>query len=424
MISVKSVSKQITKVAGNYFLFPFSIWLASRLIMWLAMLLVAPIIPPEAGKAAVSLDWGVFDSWDSIHYKAIATSGYEYANGVGNVVFFPLYPLIIRGLVSLGLPLQPAGVIVNNLAFLGFLQVLYSWVKHNQSENTARWTVATAALFPTSMFAGAIYTEGLYLLLSTAALRAFDRNQYLQTALWGALATASRPTGMALIPAFLLAAWKERKPPLAYVAAFATGLGLLCFSIYCAVQYGDILAFIHAQKSWRPNFGFYWQGWWKMLMQICIGTYNYRKGYIKDPSHPIIFIAIAICIGLLWRNRHKFSPVKVDYGFGILFLGLWLLAGDPLINTVSVLGSAYILWLCRRELTSVAFLYGFCGIALLLASGGTMSLSRLVYGIVPPIVAFGIILSRHPRWGYMSLGFFALLLFTFSLRFAQELWVG
>jgi len=36
------------------------------------------------------------------------------------------------------------------------------------------------------------------------------------------MATATRPTGMALIPAFILAAIKERRPILAYIPGLCT----------------------------------------------------------------------------------------------------------------------------------------------------------------------------------------------------------
>jgi hypothetical protein len=127
---------------------------------------------------------------------------------------------------------------------------------------------------------------------------------------------------------------------------------------------------------------------------------------------------------LLWRNRHKISPAKVDYGLGILVFIWWILAGDPLINTACIVGSLYLLWLLRSSLTTSTLIYGYCGIGLLLASGGTISLSRLAYGIVSVSICLGVLLSRHPRWGYMVMGFFTLLLATFSIRFAQNLWIG
>jgi Gpi18-like mannosyltransferase len=279
---------------------------------------------------------------------------------------------------------------------------------------------------PLSMFGTVIYTEGLYLILSTAALRAFDQKQYRWTILWGAMATATRPTGLALIPAFLLAAWRQRRPFIAYVAGFASASGVLLFSLYCAIQFGDALGFLHAQRGWRPSLGFYWQGWLDMLLQISLGT-SYEELAIKDPLHPLFF-GIVVSYGYcLWRFRkHLSSPIV--YGFYSLVLFLLILADDwfiyNLLNAVMVLGGGYMLWHLRTQLTPVTVTYGLCGCGLLLASGGTISLGRLAYGIVSLSVAFGVFLSRHPRQGYLSLGVCAILLARLALKFAQELWVG
>ena len=423
MITVKSLSTKVTQ-ATNGLMFPVTMWFVSRTLILVAMLLVAPLLPAPRNGVAATFGLGVFSGWDSIHYYNIATSGYHYINGKGNVVFFPLYSLTVRALMSIGLSFEVAGILISNLAFLLFLYVLYLWLYQYQGEKVARWTVALAALFPLSIFTATIYTEALYLLLSTAALRAFDQNKYTQTAIFGALATATRPTGLALIPGLMLAAWKQNKLPKAYLAGLLTSIGVLSFSIYCAVQHGDPLAFIHGQKAWRPNPGFDWQTWWKMLMQITVGIRNYKHGGIKDITHPLIFLIIVGCGYLLWRHRNKLSAAKVDYGFGVLFLSLWLLAGDPVINTSVFIVSTFLLWHYRNELTPVTLFYGLLGMAMLLLSGGTISLSRLVYGIVPTIIAYGIFLARHPRWGYMSISFFTVLLFIFSIRFAQDLWVG
>lgn len=410
----------------NDFLFPALMWLSGRLTIWTAMLLVAPLLNAPPGGITPTFDWEVFDAWDSLHYQAIATSGYEYANdGKGhNLAFFPLFPLIVRGFMSIGLPFEVAGTLVNNLAFFAALYCLYFWVKQYLGIDSARWATAVVAWCPPSIFAGVIYTEGLYLLLSTAAMQAFDRERYGWTAIWGAMATATRPTGMALIPAFLIVAWKQRRPPIAYVASFATATGILLFSLYCAIQFGDPLAFIHAQRGWRTSLGFDWLAWWKMLMQISVGTANWKHGWIKDPLHPLLFGIIVSSGYILWRFRRQLDSVKLSYGFAALVLFLWLLAGDPLINTVAVLGGAYLLWHLRNQLTPITTIYGFCGLALIFASGGTWSLSRLAYGIVSLNVALGVLLSRHPRWGYLTLGLFAILLASLSVRFAQKLWVG
>lgn len=410
----------------NELLFPGAVWLFNRLFIFAVMSLVAPMLKAPPGGVAATFGWEVFDAWDSVHYRAIATTGYEYANDHKgyNLAFFPLFPLIIKGLMGFGLSFEIAGTLVNNLAFLAGLYCLYFWIKKQHNIQAARWSTLVLAWFPASIFTSVIYTEGLYFLLSTAAIQAFDQQQYRQTAFWGALATATRPTGIALIPAFLIAARVERRPFIAYIAALTTAAGIVLFSLYCAIQYGDPLAFIQAQRGWRSSVGFDWQGWWKMLMQISVGTANWKHGLIKDPVHPILF-GVILAIGYtLWRQRQRLGAIKTGYGFAALVLFLWLLAGDPLINTITVVGGAYLLWHLRTQLTPITLIYGFCGLGLIFVSGGTWSLSRIAYGIVSLSVALGILLSRYARWGKITLAFFALLVATFAIRFAQNLWVG
>lgn len=407
-------------------LFPAAMWFSSRLLIWITMLGIAPLLQAPPGGTEATFDLEVFYAWDSRHYQDIVMTGYEYIDdGKGhNLAFFPLFPLIVRFFMNLGLSFELAGVLVNNLAFLGAVYCVYFWVKSYYGKREARWATAVLAWCPPSIFTGVIYTEGLYLFLSASAMRAFDKGRYSFTAFWGALATATRPTGLALIPALIIASWKQRKAPIAYIASFATATGVLLFSMYCAVKFGDPLAFIEAQKGWRPSLGFDWVGWWKMVIQITIGTTNWKHGGIKDPVQPLLFAIIATLGYLLWRLRKNLARAKVDYGFAALIFIWWLVAGDPLINILSVVGSAYLIWKLRKELSPVTAIYGLCGLALIFASGGTSSLSRIVYGIVSISIALGVFLSRHLRWGYLTMGFFVILLTTFSIRFAQNLWVG
>ncbi|MDJ0696644.1 mannosyltransferase family protein [Mastigocoleus sp. MO_188.B34] len=410
----------------NDILLPGAIWLSSRLLIWIVMLYLAPNLPAPPGGVSPQFGWEVFSSWDSEHYYNIATSGYEFTNdgGAHNVAFFPLFPLMVKGLMILGLRFEIAGMLLNNLSFCLACYCLYFWIKQYNGTKAAIWSVAVLTWIPASMFAGVIYTEGLYLFLSIAALQAFDRKQYVWTALWGAMATATRPTGLALIPTFIITAWKQRKPIGAYFAGFATAIGLLLYSLYCAIQFGEPLAFIIAQKGWRDSLGFDWEGWLKMLVQIVAGTSNWKHGFIQDPLHPILFTLIITLGYLLWRSRAKLGAEKVGSGIIVLTFLLWLLAGDPLINTMATIGSGYLLWHLRQELSMIAVIYGWCGLGLLFASGSTMSLNRLSYGIVSTSLVLGILVSRYSRWGYLTLSFFAITLASLSVRFTQGLWVG
>ena len=98
--------------------------------------------------------------------------------------------------------------------------------------------------------------------------------------------------------------------------------------------------------------------------------------------------------------------------------------GLPLTNVVIIFGGVYLLWHLRGELSLITFVYGFCGVGMLLASGGTISLNRLSYGIVSLAIACGVLLARYPFWGRAVMGFFAILLASFAVQFTQDQWVA
>ena len=302
--------------------------------------------------------------------------------------------------------------------------VLFAWVEEHHSIGTARLATAVLAWCPFSLFCTIIYTEGVFLLFSTAALRAFQNKQYFGTAFWGALATATRVTGLALIPSFLIVAWQEKRKPLAYISGLLAGMGTILYILYCWLEFGEPLAFILVQKAWQPEQAFWGQGWLKMVAQITIGSANWHHGGIKDPWHPLIFFILCAIGYSLWRWRAKLGKVKADYGFCALFVILWLVAGDPFINTVMVGGAIGLLWYSRKLMGSLPWFYGLFSMGIIFSSGRTASAERYVYGIVSVAIALGLLLENYPRWRYPALGFSCLLLALFAIRFAQHLWVA
>lgn len=333
-------------------IFVIAMWLLSRSVIAIGMEVIAPLVsknpsfydPLPLGFVTGFLPksgWELFSHWDGKWYIEIATLGYSYADDGRwhSVAFYPLFPLLIRGGMALGMRAEIAGVFINSLAFLGALILLYFWVEEQYDSSAARWTTAVLAWCPFSLFCTVIYTEGLFLFLTASALRAFERGEYILAAFWGALTTATRGPGLALIPAFLLVAWREKKPPMAYVAGFAAAGGLLCFSLYCAIRFGDALAFVRVQKAWT------------------------------HPSWSDI-VAKALKLGISSISR-----------------------------VVMMFGSAYLLWIFRKKLSSIILTYGFCSLALLACSGALNSVDRYAYGIVSVSIAFGLLLTAWPTWG-------------------------
>ncbi len=364
-------------------MFAIAMWLLSRIVIVAVMQLIAPLLPAALMQRhdpdfVATVGWQSFSQWDGNWYRSIVTSGYEFApdSKQHNLAFFPLFPLVTRAVMTLGLPFEVAGTLVNNLAFLGALILLYFWVKERHGIAAARWTTAVLAWCPYSIFGTITYTEGLFLLLSTASLRAFENSQHVWAAVWGALATATRVNGVALIPTFAIVAWRERKPAIAYIAAIAASTGLLFFSVYCALRFGDPLAFVHAQRGWQAETGFNLRVWWELLTQDLI----LRQG--------------------------------------------WSTAFVALTKVVMVFGSAYLLWHLRNRLSRVVAIYGFCSLAIVFGSGAIKSVERFCYATVSIPIALGILLACNHRWGYAIMGLFFLQLVYFSMRFAWGLWVA
>ena len=426
--STLKLSSKLGLLNKDYLVFPAYMWLLSRMVIWVAILAIAPLLPVPEGGIQANFGWEVFSAWDSTFYEKIAVSGYEILENQqpgANVAFFPLFPLAIYSLSKFGTSTAIAGTVINHLAFLGTLVLVYDWVKSSNGVEAARWTTAVLAWCPLSLFGSVIYSEGLFLLFSTAALRAFDRQFFWRSALWGSFATASRVTGLAIIPALLLTAYFRKYPLSAYLASLSTAMGVIVYGVYCWFTFGDPLAFITVQYSqWDRSRGFEGTDWLRMLVEIGAGGSNWQAGGLKDITHPLIFGIICLLVWFLWKFKAKIGTKFLDYGYFFLFLVLWVLVGDPLLNTVSVLGSIYLLWKLRKDLSLVVVNYGFCGLGMLIASGSTSSLDRYVYGIISTSIALGVLLSRHPHWGFKVMGFFGLLLILMSIRFAQHLWVA
>lgn len=421
VVSIKLLSEKIR--------FPCLMWISSRLIVFGVMLVIMPLVTPKVIEKGW---WDTLFAWDSGWYYKIAVEGYNYGSNFGDnldknqyaIAFFPLYPLLIWLLSRTGIPVVEAGLLINNLAFLFSLIFFYWWTEEFHGREVARWSTTALAWCPYSLYGSVMYTEGLFLLFSIAALRAFERKQYIWVSIWGGLGTATRITGVALIPAFLLTAWQQKRPIPAYVASFAIAIGIGLFSLFCWLQFGDGLAFLHAQKGWRSSTGFAAHGWLLMLLQVLLGGKNVTAGYIKDPSYLLQLAGVVGAAGLLIYFRHQLGTTKVRYGFWGLWLILWLMVGDSLFKLVFIFGGLGLLIYYAPKITLTAATYSFLSYGIALNTGLTASVDRYIYAIAPIFIAIGFLCSKYPKWGRGIICLFGLLLFLYCIRFAQDFWLA
>jgi mannosyltransferase PIG-V len=200
----------------------------------------------------------LWSHWDGEHYVALAADGYLQPPANASPAFFPLYPLLIRGFAALfGGPLsQPAlsawGPLVSLLALPFALYFVYRVAEDGWGERAARVAVLTLALFPTSFFFNAAYTESLFLALSAGSLWALRvRRDLLLACLLAGLATATRNVGVFLLVP-LAYEWfrnaREYRWRGVYLALAPSGLAL--YAAYLWWRFGDPLLFYTQQSRW------------------------------------------------------------------------------------------------------------------------------------------------------------------------------
>lgn len=217
-------------------------------------------VAPERIRANVAR---VLGSADANWYLRIARDGYDpppyTSDAPHNWVFFPLFPLLVRLFATVIGSELLAAVVISNLALLGAMLILPRLAERlgfdEQTGVRASWVVA---LFPTSYFFSAPFTESLFLLVTCGAFLALAESRILLAGAFMACATAARPTGMLLLPAFAAALWDHRHAMgRAAVSILLASTGLLSYLVYLAYSLGAPLAFADNQHAWgRGKRGF------------------------------------------------------------------------------------------------------------------------------------------------------------------------
>src|SRR5215208_3536767 len=112
--------------------------------------------------------------WDSVWYLRITDSG--YAGSTTRAAFFPLYPLLVRGVGTLvggshG-ALLVAAYLVSVTAFLAALVLLHRLTELELGRRLARPALLLLAVFPAAVYFGVPYSESLFLLLAVGTFYA------------------------------------------------------------------------------------------------------------------------------------------------------------------------------------------------------------------------------------------------------------
>jgi Mannosyltransferase (PIG-V) len=238
------------------------IFLWSRLALWAlaaaTVLLFEEELNPSRGRwdsprlhelgAAVD----VWARWDSDWYLRIAESGYDWPSSTP--AFFPLYPTLVAGVGRLlGDRFLLAGLAVSLVACATAFVLLHGLVRRGLGAEDASRAVLYLALFPTSLFLGAVYGESVFLALAIGTFVLAERGRQGWASATAGLALLTRAQGVALLPALAVFAWRSDRRGRGLALLVLPVAMFLAFPLTLEITVGHAFAFLDAQKVWERS---------------------------------------------------------------------------------------------------------------------------------------------------------------------------
>jgi Mannosyltransferase (PIG-V) len=354
------------------------------------------IHPDGAYTPLGDLVFGSLDRWDAGWFIRIARHGYDVPQ---SAAFFPLYPLLLRGLAFVVRSHTVAGTLLSLASAAFAAEMIYRIARAKLGETGARDSVLLIALYPIAFVFTAVYSDALFLALASGSFYAAMRGRPLASGLAGALAVATRPLGLALLPALVILLWRRRWAGLWPLLLLPASLGLYAF--YLHQHFGDAFAFAHAEKTFwlrhTPALGPL-QGLWE-------GAHTAEQGL---------------------ANLVRHIPARMGYpeGYAKAYaFGIW-----NLIHFLLLLAAAWLTWVAWKRLGPAFGIYSAASLLIALSSPAEVvplvSLPRFLLADFPIFIALAALAVGRPRLresllvGFGSVGLLA------AVAFAHGVWVA
>ena len=312
--------------------------------------------PSVTSPATGILPIDVWTRWDAPFYVNIALFGYDARPPLPNIVFFPLYPALIRAVAFIGgdwtLRYWVAALGISLVSLVAAVGYLVALARLDLGDAVARRAAVLLLVFPTSLFLTAAYPESLFLALSVASFYYARRGTWWVVGLLGLAASLTRPYGALLAIPLAFEYLLQRdfdvrriRPSILWIGLVPVGLA--SFLGYIAWKFQDPGVMGAAQEIWGrgalPP--------WDVLARyvegpVIVHGFSYLGSSLVDLGFAAFFAVMAIhawrrlrptyalyatLLLLAFLSSGKFVSVP-RYGLALfpVFLGLALLAeGSP-----------------------------------------------------------------------------------------------
>jgi len=387
---------------------PFWTFLWIRVAFWFGTtvtLLWSPLrqnIPPFSAYGPRSdLLFGTFAQWDTGWFIRIAERGYDVKE---NSAFFPVYPLVVRGLAAVIGSHLVAGVLISLAAAGVACLLLVELARPLLGDRGATDAGLYFALYPVAFVYTSVYADGLFVALTVASFLAALRGRPWIAGVCGGLSVATRLVGLALGPVLLLLFLKQQRGRRDLVAPFAVLLlpaALQGYRFYLDRHFGDPDAYLHVLRAhWfraPPRLGPI-GGWWDALVAGWHG------------------------VGTL---LHHLPPLSGAPG-GLTQADQ--LAAWNIVHLALLFAVLWLTWVAWRELGWAFGLYALTVDVALLSSVVNkfplQSVPRYAMANFPLYLALAVVTQRRPRLRQTVLIGFGAVGAVAAVGFARDVWIA
>ena len=297
---------------------------------WLAVIAAYCVMratTPGTGTLLAMLEARFTTAGDAPHYLFLATEGYQATGEQANlIVFYPLYPLLMRLLSFVTGNAAISGVLISQISFSAASVVLFRLIEKDHSARAARLGTLLMVLYPFCVFTMGVFTEGLFLLLTLLTLSAIRERRYLAAGIFGFLAAFTRTQGMLLLAPALYEWIVSRKSRRGWFV-FLIPLGFGAYLLLNRVLQGSFFRFLEHQAA--PP----WYQTTKWVSENLAQHFDMAQAYpglafiIYGVQIALYFLTAAALFYGLWRGtRTCYLVYGAAYLIFTYFSG-WMISG-------------------------------------------------------------------------------------------------
>jgi hypothetical protein len=333
----------------------------------------------ERPDNAVNLITGVLTSWDGLWYLEIVRQGYPrsipdnitYFQEEARAAFFPVYPFLVRvfdvvfpggdTLAALGANLILGAVAV---VLVGLLAMRLT----DDAEVAAR-AMVLFAVFPGSFVLSFAYSEATLIVLVAACLILLLDERWLLAGLVGALATATRPNGLAVVAACVVAsiiAIRARRDYASLAAPLISPLGFVGFQIFLASHTDERAPWFRVQReAWAEGTSF--------GATAVNNTLSFLSSPLSSPTDALTAVSMFALVAAAWCAwKHRLPlPILAYVVVVVLFMLLpeTVTARPRFVFTAFPLVIPVAAWWPRRDRIGWELVMVMCGAGLAVLTG-------------------------------------------------------